>query len=690
MKCISADLKKPLESLEALYTHLCRLADIGYLGEKKIENYISEKVRVVGEIRRLAESTEDRKALNYYAELVLNKAAYIPHDVSEAAECLMRSCKLGDLKAHYLLLCLYSGQFDAGYDAAEHEEDIQRHLAALKMLDDNNYAHYFLAKFYFDNDELEPALSHFELAVTAHIPEALCFKAKACMRGNIAGIEKDGKKAFTLFKKAYERCIVLGDGALMQPDLKHDILYHLGCMYINGFGVLANGYTGRCLIVKASEKNKEAQKYCESQLAGSEWFDDLCRDVQNLDVDSFFDGTSASLDFKKIINDDDQWRVSAYAKFYTADDDNGEDADDETLSADDEQSEKNTEIFDPMAQYGEPDAEIHVYEREEDYYDQDEHRHLNRDGEENKFAVENKRAPKIRLEPLNKKAIDKIFEPLEQMIGLSEIKKEVRSIVNLMQLNALRKTQKLPAIPVSAHMVFSGPPGTGKTTVARLVGDILWELGYLSSGHVVEVARQDLVGEYIGHTAKETQRALAAARGGIFFLDEAYTLSMSDSSRDFGYEAVDTINKYMEDHRDDMVVIAAGYKDEMAGFLNANPGLNSRFKHHLDFEPMDGDQLFAVYSEMCKQYKLELSEDAGELLLKVLKKAHRQGEFHKSNARGARDMFERMLVKQAQRFADDMDNIDTADLQTILKQDIYVPDTIRDGNITYLSSKKDD
>ncbi len=105
---------------------------------------------------------------------------------------------------------------------------------------------------------------------------------------------------------------------------------------------------------------------------------------------------------------------------------------------------------------------------------------------------------------------------------------------------------------------------------------------------------------------------------------------------------------------------------------------------------MDGDQLFAVYSEMCKQYKLELTEDAGELLLKVLKKAHRQGEFHKSNARGARDMFERMLVKQAQRFADDMDNIDTADLQTILKQDIYVPDTIRDGNITYLSSKKDD
>lgn len=688
MKGITADLKKPFESLEALYTHLCRLSDISYLRDKKIENYISEKVRVVGEIRRLAEDTEDRKALNYYAELILNKAAYIPHDVDEAAECLLRSCKLGDLKAHYLLLCLYSGQFDGSYEASEHEKDIQRHLAALKMLDDHHYAHYFLAKFYFDNNNAESAFPHFELAVEAHIPEALCLKAKACMRGNVAGIEKDGKKAFSLFKKAYERCIVLGDAALMEPDLKHHILYHLGCMYINGFGVLANGYTGRCLIVKASEKNEEAQKYCESQLAGSEWFDDLCSDVQNLDVDSFFDGTSASLDFKKIINDDDQWRVSSYAKFYSAEDDE-EEIDDETLGSDDASS-ANREMFDPMAQFGDPEAEIQLYERDEDYYDANDYKILSRNAEDNKFAVENKRAPKIRLEPLDKKTIDKIFEPLEQMIGLSEIKKEVRSIVNLMQLNALRKTQKLPEIPVSAHMVFSGPPGTGKTTVARLIGDILWELGYLTSGHVVEVARQDLVGEYIGHTAKETQRALDAARGGIFFLDEAYTLSMSDSGRDFGYEAVDTINKYMEDHRDDMVVIAAGYKDEMAGFLIANPGLNSRFKHHLDFDPMDGDQLFAVYSEMCRQYKLELSEDAGELLLKVLKKAHRQGEFHKSNARGARDMFERMLVKQAQRLADHMEDINTVDLQSILKQDIYVPDTIRDGNITYLSSKKDD
>lgn len=694
MTSIRADLKKPFQSLEELYTHLCRLSDIGYLRDQKIENYISEKVRVVGEIRRLAEDTEDRKALNYYAELILNKATYIPHDVSEAVECLLRSCKLGDVKAHYMLLSLYSGQYDAEHSAADYPAEIERHLTALKMLEDNHYAQYFLAKHYFETGETQTALPYFERAVAAHVPEALSFKAKACMRGNIQGIEKDGKTAFSLFKKAYERCIVLGDSALMEEHLKHHILYHLGCMYVNGFGVLANGYTGRCLIVKASEKNEEAQKYCESQLAGSEWFDDLCRDVQNLDVDSFFDGTSASLDFKKIINDDDQWRIAGNARFYSADDDDGEEHTDEASYDENgeagDNSLRNTEIFDPMAQFGDADIEIKVFERDEDYFDESELKAFARDNEDNKFTQKNKRAPKIRLEPLGKEALDKVFEPLDQMIGLSEIKKEVRSIVNLVQLNALRETQKLPSIPVSAHMVFAGPPGTGKTTVARLVGDILWEIGYLSSGHVVEVARQDLVGEYIGHTAKETARALSAARGGIFFLDEAYSLSMSDSGRDFGYEAVDTINKYMEDHRDDMIVIAAGYKDEMAGFLTANPGLNSRFKHHLDFEPMDGEQLFAVYSEMCKQYKLELAEDAGELLLKVLKKAHRQGEFHKSNARGARDMFERMLVKQAQRLAEDMDNIDSVDLQTILKQDIYVSDTMRDGNITYLSSKKDD
>jgi AAA+ superfamily predicted ATPase len=187
-----------------------------------------------------------------------------------------------------------------------------------------------------------------------------------------------------------------------------------------------------------------------------------------------------------------------------------------------------------------------------------------------------------------------------------------------------------------------------------------------------------------------TSKALKAAKGGIFFLDEAYMLSNSESANDFGQEAIDTINKYMEDNRGDMLVIAAGYKDEMVNFMISNPGLKSRFKHELDFKPMDNEQLYAVYEQFCKQYELSLDEEATSLLHKVLHRAHRLGEFHKSNARGVRDMFERMLVKQAQRLAEEGFDLESADLQTIVKQDIYVPETINDGNVTFLSSKKDD
>tara|TARA_Y100000296_G_scaffold2495_1_gene2929 strand:- start:148155 stop:150167 length:2013 start_codon:yes stop_codon:yes gene_type:complete len=669
MKSITADLQKPFESLKALYAHLSSLSDLEYLREHKIINYISEKVRVVGEVRRLADHTEDVRALNCYAELILNKAPYLPHDAAEAEHCLIRAAKQGSVKAQYNLVKLYSGAFAYDYDTDSRKDDIERYIAALNEADDD-YAAYFLAQYYITHDQIEDGHAKLEQAVAANVPEALNFKAKAYMNGRLAGVEKDGKLAFSMFKRAYERCLVIGEDKLVEPDLKYEILYHLGCMYVNGWGVLINGYTGRCLILKAAERNEEARKYCETIMAEYEWYAPMKEEVKNLDVDSLFEGSSAATDFRKIIQ-----TVHESASEY--------DMDIEVELKDNEPQDNGG--FDPMSMFegDNPNIKVYNYDADEDFFS-----HVHEGTPQ--FGGAERRAPKVRLQALNKDELDKIFAPLDDLVGLGHIKKEVRSIVNLVQLNAMRETQGLPKIPVSTHMVFSGPPGTGKTTVARLVGDILWEIGYLSSGHVVEVARQDLVGEYIGWTANMTSKALHAAKGGVFFLDEAYTLSNDDSGRDFGYEAIDAINKFMEDNREDTLVIVAGYKDEMGRFLASNPGLKSRFKHELDFKPMDAEQLYSVYKSFCKKYQMVLSEDADTLLEKVLKRADRQGEFHKSNARGVRDMFERMLVKQAERLAENFSDLSETDLVTIEKQDIYMPETFNDGNITYLPNKKKD
>lgn len=681
MKGITADLKKPLESLMDLYDHLTNLSDIDYLRDHKISNYISEKVRVVGEIRRLADNTDDVQALNYYAGLILNKEPFLPHDVAEAERCLISAADKGSALAQYNLARLYSGEFAYDYDETSHKADAERYIKALEQNDDM-YSAYFLAQYYIKNERYEEGHANLEAAVAASVPEALVYKAKAFINGRLPGIEKDGKQAFSMFKRAYERCMVVGEERLAQPNLKYEILYHLGCMYINGWGVLVNGYTGRCLIVKAALRHPEARNYCETVMY--DWYEQMVEEVEKLDVDSLFEGLSAASDFRKIMQ-----KAGAYAHG-----EDGEEYDMEILIPDHDASDDDDDHgddddgseFDPMSIFtgdNPPKVKVYNYDGQDDYFNRD---HKG----DNSFENIERRAPKIRIKALDKAEIDRIFEPLDNMIGLGHIKKEVRSIVNLVQLNAMRETQGLPRIPVSTHMVFTGPPGTGKTSVARLVGDILWEIGYLNSGHVVEVARQDLVGEYIGWTANMTQKALDAANGGIFFLDEAYTLSNSDYGRDFGYEAIDVINKYMEDNRDDMVVIVAGYKDEMANFLRANPGLKSRFKHELEFKPMDHEQLHAVYKSFCNQYKMVLSDDAEALLQKVLKRADRQGEFHRSNARGVRDMFERMLVKQAERLAENFADLTEADLVTIEKQDIFMPETFNDGNITYLPNKKKD
>ncbi|GAA4853705.1 hypothetical protein GCM10025787_41920 [Saccharopolyspora rosea] len=241
--------------------------------------------------------------------------------------------------------------------------------------------------------------------------------------------------------------------------------------------------------------------------------------------------------------------------------------------------------------------------------------------------------------------------PLDQLtalVGLEGVKEQVTTLVNLTEMARRREEAGLPALPVSRNLIFAGPPGTGKTTVARLYGELLAQLGTLRTGHLVEVARADLVGKYVGHTAQLTREVFDKARGGVLFIDEAYALTSADGD-DFGREAVDTLVKLMEDHRDDVVVIAAGYSEQMAGFLSSNPGLASRFNRTIEFENYSPEQLVTIVEQMCRAHSYELGEGTEDALLRHFGRMHRGPDF--GNGRAARKLFEEMIDRQAARLA---------------------------------------
>lgn len=245
--------------------------------------------------------------------------------------------------------------------------------------------------------------------------------------------------------------------------------------------------------------------------------------------------------------------------------------------------------------------------------------------------------------------VAKLLDELNQLVGLDNVKEEVRSLVNLIKVRRMREEYKLPAMDMSYHMVFTGNPGTGKTTVARLVARIYRELGILSEGQLIETDRSRLVAGYVGQTAINVREVVEQAIGGVLFIDEAYALVSSDTTNDYGSEAVDTLVKMMEDHRDDLVVIVAGYREEMEQFLRSNTGLISRFNKFITFEDYSEQQLLEILTVMAEQAGMVVEDTAVKKLGLYLASMNEQERRDFGNARGVRNVFERMIVNQANR-----------------------------------------
>ncbi len=263
--------------------------------------------------------------------------------------------------------------------------------------------------------------------------------------------------------------------------------------------------------------------------------------------------------------------------------------------------------------------------------------------------------------------IEEIFQELNALVGLEKIKSLIQEIYAFVEIQKKRQKEDLAYENTVLHMIFKGNPGTGKTTVARIIGKLFKEMGVLQKGHVLEIERADLVGEYIGHTAQKTREQLKKAQGGVLFIDEAYSLARG-GEKDFGKEAIDCLCKGMEDQRDSLVLILAGYTDEMSWFLETNPGLRSRFPIHLTFPDYSTGELLDIADLMLKtrQYMLSTSaRDELRLIIEAKSKIHQ----HNGNARLVRNLIERSMRRQAVRLIGKKD-ITREDLMTITREDM--------------------